>query len=196
MTAPRDASPWDELARRYRGAIVGDLMRRFGFSREDAEDIAQETFLSVHKSMDRYRGEAEWMYLRTAAHNFAKNWFRRAQTKMRDERLNTPIDAVPDRGDRKPSIEEKLVRREQTRHFNALYRDALAGLPDLTRDCFLLLLRDVSYKEIAAVTKLTVEAVRSRLREARKRLREEVGAAPEGINWPEVAEEDDDEHEI
>ncbi|HEV7919229.1 MAG TPA: sigma-70 family RNA polymerase sigma factor [Thermoanaerobaculia bacterium] len=195
MTAPIDSSRHDELVRRYREAIVRHLMRQFRFPREDAEDIAQETFLSVYKSMDRYRGESEWIYLRTAAHNFAKNWFRHRQTQMRNEALNTPIDVMPDQGDGKSSIEDELVRKEQKKRFNTSYRDALAKLPELTRNCVLLLLRDTSYKDIATITKLTIDAVRSRLRDARKRLRNEAGAAAEGLNWPEVAEEDDDEHE-
>lgn len=192
----RDASWWNDLARRYRRALVRDLIGRFHLSREDAEDIAQETFLSAYKSTDQYRGEAEWRYLRTAAHNFTKNLFRRRQAKMRDEAMNTPLALIPDQRDRRPSIEDKLVRREQTKQFKTSYRDAVASLPALTRDCFLLLLRDTSYKDIATITKLTVEAVRSRLRDARKRLLESTGTAPEGINWPEVAEEDDDEHKI
>jgi RNA polymerase sigma-70 factor, ECF subfamily len=45
---------FEELVRRFQSSLLHFLMRR-GFARHDAEDLVQETFLTVYRNLDRYR---------------------------------------------------------------------------------------------------------------------------------------------
>ena len=55
-------------------------------------------------------------------------------------------------------------------------RDAIAQLPPGQRQCIQLQLEDRKYDEIAAILRITVDAVKARLRDARRTLRERLGA--------------------
>jgi RNA polymerase sigma-70 factor (ECF subfamily) len=190
MAESDDRQRLTELFDQYYDALVGSLSG--WMPREDARDVAQDTFLAVYKSMDKYRGDARWAYLKTAALRLAKNRHRDRTTQKRDERLERPVEAADKKGDGKPSAEEQLIRDEETRLFGARYQEALMELPELTRRCFLLRWRGESSASIATATGLTNDAVRSRISAARDRLLERVGKAPHEIDWQKVA---DDEHE-
>ena len=68
---------FQELYRTYRDRIFGFAMRRSG-NRADAEDITQETFLQVHRSISTYKGRASfstWIF--GIAHHTTCRHFRR-----------------------------------------------------------------------------------------------------------------------
>src|SRR5436189_4421586 len=72
-----DPQAWDELFDRHYAA-AGRFVFQLGsdFTREDAEEICQETFLSVIKSLDSFHGESQF-----------QTWlFRIAANKARDYR--------------------------------------------------------------------------------------------------------------
>jgi DNA-directed RNA polymerase specialized sigma24 family protein len=56
-------------------------------------------------------------------------------------------------------------------------RDAITGLPTGSRECIQLWLNEFTYDEIAKFLKITVDAVKSRLRDAKKILRARLGDA-------------------
>lgn len=176
---------FEDLFRRYYKRVVTFLMY-LGFPVDDARDLAQETFLRVYRNMDAYRGEAEWTFLRTTAHNLAKNRLRDDSTLKRKV-TKVPIEDVVDPGDPAPSADEILVTREETQRFRTRYGAAIAGLPEGARQCFLLREQGYSYEEMAAVLRVPVNSVKSRLHDAKRRLRETLGEEPQGIDWPEAA---------
>src|SRR5258706_9490749 len=55
---------------------VRTLFHALGFSREDARDLTQDTFLRVYEHRKDYRGDAIWGYLQKIARNIAKNAIR------------------------------------------------------------------------------------------------------------------------
>ncbi|MEE3326363.1 MAG: sigma-70 family RNA polymerase sigma factor [Myxococcota bacterium] len=68
---------FQELYQKYRDRVFGFAMRRSG-NRADAEDITQETFLQVHRSISTYKGRASlstWIF--GIAHHTTCRHFRR-----------------------------------------------------------------------------------------------------------------------
>jgi RNA polymerase sigma-70 factor (ECF subfamily) len=164
---------FERLYQTYYSRLVSFLVR-FGLSREDARETAQEAFLSVYRSMDRYRGDAEWGYLQTTARNLGLNRVRDALAKKRNPGPGATMEdaenaAAPPRGRVHDSSEqERRVQRGEL-------RAAIQKLPESLRLPLLHRLNGFSYKEIQTLLGLSMDAVKSRLNEARNRLKERFG---------------------
>lgn len=138
----------------------------------EAEDLAQDVFVSVYGALDRFRGDSQlstWILRITRNHciNRIKSRGRRYTGR---QRLHQEIQATTDdlhttKSDNNP---EGKLRRKQTQ---AWVQQAIAALPPDQR--MLVVLRDIeglSYDEICAVTDLREGTVKSRLHRARLRL--------------------------
>jgi RNA polymerase sigma-70 factor (ECF subfamily) len=71
-----ESGRFDELYDRYQGRVFGFALRRVG-NRVDAEDITQEVFLQIHRSIGSYQGRASlstWIF--GIAHNVTCRHFR------------------------------------------------------------------------------------------------------------------------
>jgi RNA polymerase sigma-70 factor (ECF subfamily) len=132
---------------------------------EKAQDVLQETFLTVHRKLPTFRFESAfstWLY--RVAYNTALMHLRTERAKPAESGL----DDVPDAPDDARPADEILHRREALERVQA----ALDLLPDANRT--VILLRDVeglSTEETAEVTETTPAAVKTRLHRARVALR-------------------------
>jgi len=159
----RDA--FDELVRRHQSAML-TLARVLTGGRGDADDLAQEAFVRAWRNLPAFRGDSTF---RTWLHRVAINVVRTSQAK--EGRLRRLFDAggrsdepfdPPDTGE---PIETALARRQ------AIDR-ALASLPyELRLPVTLRDLQGLEYKEIAALLKVPIGTVESRIFRARQRLR-------------------------
>jgi len=155
-----DPRAFEDLVRIHQHRVFGVALRMLG-SRAEAEDIAQEVFLRVHRAMRDFRGEARlstWLY--GIASNLCLNRLASSERKrMRyddDAVMLAPSDAV--------DATATLERGE----LEVALRQAIAELPDERR--IVIVLRDVeglSYDEIAQALDLEPGTVRSRLHRAR-----------------------------
>ena len=160
-----DDAAFEELVRRYEKKVYALSLRLCGNS-EDAQEAAQEAFLSAWQGLKFFRGEASfstWLYRLTS--NAAIDLLRRRKApalSLEDE--EAPID-LPDPG---PTPEEAAERRE-------LREEIEAGLNALSVEHRqVLVLREMhqlSYEEIAGVLELDVGTVKSRISRGRKKLR-------------------------
>lgn len=131
---------------------------------EDASDVAQTVFLRVAERLDEYNSQYKffsWIY--RIAVNESLNLLRR---RGHDEPLDDDTD-LP--GDDRLDPERQAGQAE----FGRRIRDALMRMS--TRDRMVLTLRhfaELSYQEIAGILELDEKTVKSRLFEARHRLRE------------------------
>ena len=160
-----DLQAFEELVRAYQHRVFGVAARMLG-SRAEAEEIAQEVFVRVHRSIATFRGEAAlstWLYAITSRLCLTRlGSGERRMTREGDEALLRVRDHGPD-----PPA--RLERRE----LEATLHRALADLPDNFR--ILVVLRDVeglSYDEIAGALALEVGTVKSRLHRARMELKD------------------------
>ena len=170
---------FEALTNRYEQRVFGLAMRMLR-QEQDAEDVAQQTFLSVLENLEGFRGEASfstWV-LRIASHAALKIIRKRkGLNTVSLEETTEPSDdfnSIPHPefiADWRQSPEH-LVERNEIRR---LLDDALTRLDEKHRLVFLL--RDVeglSIQETAAALDLSEANVKVRLLRARLQLREDL----------------------
>lgn len=174
MTARFDAM----YGKFYRRVLVF-FMRTFHLSQEDAEELTQDTFVRFFRALDEYRGEAEWAFLETIARNVGLNRVRANNTQRRN---GISVDLEDRDVFAALSTEPNYVERGESARQRKLLYDAIDQLPAGQRQCVLLWLDDFKYTEIARALRISLDAVRSRIRDAKKTLRAQLGA---GVTLPE-----------
>jgi RNA polymerase sigma-70 factor (ECF subfamily) len=154
-----------ELVRRYQDMVFG-MAKRFVGSPTDAEDIAQEAFLRVHRGLEGFKGDARfstWLYRITF--NLCADWLRRHR---RPGRSAASLDEAGEVEDVRADVERGILDEEQRRSV----RSALEGLDEKYRSVLILLYyQKLSYEQIAAVLDVPLKTVETRLYRARKLLR-------------------------
>ncbi len=150
-----DPASLERLYRRHAAGLMG-FARRMLRRAEEAEDVVQETFLSVWRGAAPFRGESSgrsWLF------SIALNACR-LRLRARSLGPTSPLD--PDLADRveetDPSPEVQAVRR------------SLEAMPPEDREILLLSVQDLPYTEMGRVLSLSEAQVRGRLYRARKGL--------------------------
>ena len=164
----RDA--FEELVRRYQTPVIGFCRRMLG-SYQDAEEVAQESFVRVYRFLDRLRPEAKFStVLFGIARNLALNAIRDAGRRGRDV---THSLVREDRSER--TIEDRAHtpdRVARLREIEAMIEAALAELSPEHREVIVLReMHGLEYEAIAEIAKCRIGTVKSRLARARERLR-------------------------
>lgn len=149
------------LYNRYKGAVYAFCVKML-LDRAQAQDVMQETFLRVYENRDRLHSASSFKsWLFTIARNQCLNQLRRSTRQV-------PLDDNEEADDRPfetPAASlEKSERIELVSHFLAQLK------PDYREVLILREYHNLSYEEIAAVTRSTLSAVKSRLFKARRRL--------------------------
>lgn len=159
--------------KKYYRRVTNFYRQVFELPDATAEDLAQDVFLRFYNAMDEYRGEAEWAFLETIARSVAFNYIRAARAAKRSPQIvgidhqgvkNLAAPAHPDDAD----VEEAALRRKRL-------HTAIARLPEPQRLCLQLWLEGFKYDHIAAALSITEDAVKSRLRDAKKHLADDLG---------------------
>lgn len=175
----RNPDAFESLMQSYQGPIFNMLFRMIG-NREEAEDLAQEVFITVFKRIDTFRGEsslATWIYRIASNHciNRKKYLTRRRHYDKRS------FDDVGDRdqlGDGRAGVSERVPRPDEMAEgfqMERLIQEAISSLDEEQR--LVVVLRDVqnlSYEEIGEITGLPPGTVKSRLHRARMALKEKL----------------------
>jgi RNA polymerase sigma factor (sigma-70 family) len=151
----------------------------FRLQEADAEELAQEAFLKFYDAMEEYRGEAEWAFFESTARNLALNRIRSQSTIKRGAIRPVDLDD-PLVKKLEPSVPPvDFAERQQHQMRLKRMRDAIAQLSPGQRQCIQHWLQDRSYEQIAKLLHTSVDAVKARLRDARRALRERLGAEGE-----------------
>lgn len=178
-----DASAFEVLVRRHERRVFGLVFRMLG-NREEAEDVAQEAFLALHRHGRRFRGEARFStFVYRVAANAALNRRRSlGRRRAREEALAHRQDA----GDDLPSTPRDPEDAASGGEIQERVQAALLGLPpDLRMAVVLYDIEGQSYGEIAQVLRIPEGTVKSRIHRARTALRDRlmafVRAEDEGV---------------
>ena len=178
----RDEAAFAQLVERNQGPIYRLLLRMLRNPAE-AEDVAQDVFVSAFKALDTFRGDSAlstWLY--RIAQNQARNRIKYLARRTRDTG-RTPIgrdEGTPGNSAQGPEDahpDTSALAHEAERHLE----QALAQLDDDQRE--LIELRDaehLSYEEIVQLTGLPLGTVKSRLHRARLALAQRFTALQEG----------------
>jgi RNA polymerase sigma-70 factor (ECF subfamily) len=158
-------SAFDELMRRHQERIYW-AARRFVGNHDDAEDVAQETFVKAYLALGDYRGEARfftWLY--RIAFNLAVSAVRKRQvvSYLRQSELVRRVFPEPERPDsilELAETEERLLR-------------AVAALPEKQRAVFTMHFFDeLSYEEISEILTTSVGGLKANYHHAVRKVRE------------------------
>jgi RNA polymerase sigma-70 factor, ECF subfamily len=173
-----DITAVSELSTTY-GPRIHQLAFRYLKNWEDAEEVAQDVLMKVHRKIGAFRGDAalsSWIYRIT---------FNTAMSRLRTSRFSRPhevqaVDTTTEHGEVAPqepadwsSLADDRVLRAEMR---TRLIDALTYLPQVYR--IPVILRDVqglSTEEASAVLKVKPQTLKSRLHRGRLILREHLG---------------------
>jgi len=164
-----DASAFEVLVRRHERRVFRLLLRMLG-TREEAEDAAQEAFLSLHRHGHRFRGEARFStFIYRVAANAALNRRRSlGRARAREKELALRQAAGTDL----PASPRDPEGSASGAQLQARIQDALLELPDDLRMAVVLYdIEGQSYKEIAQALGIPEGTVKSRIHRARNALR-------------------------
>lgn len=183
VAAGTDWSPpsWEDVVREH-SARVYRLAYRLTGNHADAEDLTQETFVRVFRSLESYRpGNFEGWLHRITTNLFLDQARRRSRIRFdpigeATERVpSAPGSDHPERGFEHANLDLDVQR-------------ALAALPPKYRAAVVLCdIEGLSYEEIGATLGIKMGTVRSRIHRARAMLREELAHRAPGAVAPEAA---------
>jgi len=165
----------NDLMERHATPVFRFLCRMLG-NEDDANDVAQETFVRVFQARERFRTTEKFSaWLFTIAANLARN-----QIRWRTRHPNVSLEA--ESGSAAEPLANVLPAKEATPNEQAVkleraaaVRAAVGRLPaDLREAIVLCEWEEKSVAEAAAILEATPKAVESRLYRARQNLREEL----------------------
>lgn len=174
-----DGAAVAELSSRY-GPRIHQLAFRYLKNWEDAEEVAQDVLMKVHRKIGAFRGDAalsSWIYRIT---------FNTAMSRLRTARFSRPLEVqapemTSESGERSSPVEpadwsslaDDGVLRSEMR---ARLIEALTHLPEVYRTP--VILRDIqglSTEEASAILRVKPQTLKSRLHRGRLVLRQHLG---------------------
>src|SRR5262245_17184429 len=176
----KDFAAFEQLLDRYEDKIFR-LPFRFVRNETDAKAVLQDTFLTIWRKLDTFKGDSQfssWLYRVAANAALMRLRAQRRHPEVSTEEL--PVGFLDSYGQMPPSGENWAKRPDDELQSNELrthIQSAVDGLPEIYRTVFLL--RDVeglSTEETAEVLQISVPTVKTRLHRARLALRDRISA--------------------
>jgi RNA polymerase sigma-70 factor, ECF subfamily len=175
----RDERAFNDLVQAYERRVFRVVLRMLG-RRDEAEDLVQEVFVQVFKSVDTFRGESKlstWVY--RIAVNLCKNrakYLYRRRHEAQDE-YDAAVEFRSHSAARgvtagEAALPDQVLQGHQLEH---IVKNAMAELdPDFLEVLVLRDVEDLSYEEIMEITGLAEGTVKSRIHRGRTILKEKV----------------------
>jgi RNA polymerase sigma-70 factor, ECF subfamily len=165
-----DQSAWDAIVRQHRRKVF-NVAYKFVGRHEEAEDLTQDIFLKIFKSLDTFDRRANFQtWLISVSRNLCIDHYR----SVRKERET--IDRGVDASELAPAAPtQSPVAALEQRDRVTLVRQALSALPDTLRTAVVMRdLQELSYHEIAEQLHLPEGTVKSRINRGRTELARQV----------------------
>ncbi len=170
-----DATAWEDIVRRLNRRIY-NICYRFTGSGDDAQDLTQEVFIKIYRTLDSFDVEkgSFMTWVTTVTRNLLVDHFRKTkQDRVTDSLDNTGSedeDMLPlseQLADSGPAPDTRVHRRET----QEIVQKALQKLsPELREAVILRDLQDMDYKDIALSLKVPEGTVKSRINRGRVEL--------------------------
>jgi RNA polymerase sigma-70 factor (ECF subfamily) len=162
-----DQAAWRELVARHTRKVFG-LAYRFTGRVDEAEDLTQEVFVKVYRTLDRYHnGDGSFSaWLMAVARNQAIDHYRR----RRQEHLHR-VEEEPASLEARASGEEGPLRQlERDERVRLVHRGLRSLPPELREPLILCDLQGLPYEEISDALKIPLGTVKSRINRGRLEL--------------------------
>ena len=151
------------LMNKYYPRVYASLFS-FTKSKEDSEDLTQQTFVKVWQQIESFRGDSAfftWVY--RIAINLAKNYV--ASSGYKKQKVNSSIDQLEIDISSNENIESMLIHSQSIEDI----KDFINTMPEALKTAFTLRESDgKSYEEISIITETPIGTVRSRIFRARE----------------------------
>lgn len=171
-----DQQAFDTLVERYSSKAYQIAYGILG-NRSDAEEVAQDVFVRIHRALSKFRGDAEfstWMY--RIAVNLARNKYRwnKSRGAKRNFSIDNPIEGE-DGSQIQIELPEPRLQPDEQNEFDEFKKnimEELHNLPPVYREALVLRnIEDMSYEEIAQTLGCKLGTIKSRIARAREELR-------------------------
>ena len=170
-----DAGAWEELVRHFHRRIY-NICYRFTGSGDDAEDLTQEVFIKVYRTISSYdldKGSFQ-TWVTTMTRNLLVDHFRKSKQDRATDSMDEPMTSEDDGLSLSDQIQYQGPspdQRLQTREAQEMVQKALQKLsPELREAVILRDLQDMDYRDIASALKVPEGTVKSRINRGRTEL--------------------------
>lgn len=163
-----DEAAWESLVRTHTRRVYG-FCYRFTGKDSEAQDLTQEVFLRVFRSLKSYRSDegAFVTWLTRLSRNLLIDHYRRSRQERLTESIEEQLPVIEEKAGTVARPDSLLDRREASEALQS----ALQKLsPDLREAVILRDLQEMEYREIAGVLKIPEGTVKSRLNRGRAEL--------------------------
>jgi RNA polymerase sigma-70 factor (ECF subfamily) len=170
-----DAAAWEEIVRTYQRRIY-NICYRFAGTSDDAEDLAQEVFIKMYRTLESYDSSkgAFVTWVTTITRNLLVDHFRKTKNDRITDSLDAGASAHEDAQPLGEQIQDQTALPDQhvrSREVGETVHLALGKLsPELREAVILRDLQDMDYREIANVLRVPEGTVKSRINRGRAEL--------------------------
>jgi len=168
----QDHEAFEQLIDRHAAKIVNLAYRMVG-NRVEAEDLAQEAFLTAFKALSTFRADSKfstWLY--RIATNKCKDWLRVKRPGMGQQDVD--IDETLDIHIAEEQTPERLLSQQQVAQ---ALEQAIQRLPLLYREAFVLKhIEGMSYEEMEAILGVNSDTLKMRVYKGRLQLSRDLAA--------------------
>lgn len=168
-----DSDAFNSLMSKYQKTVLNLIYRFLGCSSDQAQDLAQEVFIRIYRSSERYQAKARFFtYVYTVTLNLCRNArlrnSKRQMVSLDEEKEDAPSLQIPDPSG---SAADSLDRVELAE----VIRKAISDLPEEQRELVILQrYQGLAYEEICEMTGQSLSAVKSKLHRAKITLKKKL----------------------
>lgn len=160
-----DGLAWEEIITGYSRRIF-NLAYRFTSSVEAAEDLTQEVFVRIYRTLDQYdpkQGDLSNWLMRLARNLIIDDYRHRQRNPQ-----NSMADAVDDHSYHLRAVGNSAQKEMERRELAARVQEGIDKLPPDLKTCVILRdIEELSYQEIVDVLKIPEGTVKSRINRGR-----------------------------
>lgn len=167
----RDPSAFELLVRTHQDRVFDFCVRMLAGDREEAFDLTQEIFVSIHANLEKFRADSKlttWIFRISRNHCLNRLKYLKRRGRGRSDGYDESNELAITESVGQAQLPDDALAASRTR---ALVHRAIAALDEDQR--MLVALRDIeglSYEEIVEITDLPEGTVKSRLHRAREKL--------------------------
>jgi RNA polymerase sigma-70 factor (ECF subfamily) len=160
-----DGAAWEEIVSRFSRRIF-NLAYRFTSSAEGAEDLTQEVFIRIYRTLDQYdpkQGDLSNWLMRLARNLIIDDYRHRQRNPQ-----NSMADAVDDHQYHLRAVGTSAQKEIERKELAAQVQEGIDKLPEDLRTCVILRdIEELSYQEIVDVLRIPEGTVKSRINRGR-----------------------------
>ena len=164
-----EIAAFEQLVARYQSRIVSYAARMLN-DHDEAEDVAQETFVKAYRSLESFRGAASfstWLY-RIATNLCIDRARKRKRSPQQAYSLDEPLGDDENGGRELPDFSFEPGRGAERDELRLRVRETVAQMPEKLRQVLVMCdIQGMAYDQIAQVLDVPIGTVKSRLFHAR-----------------------------